>query len=111
MFRSWATVSERLTYEPYLRSIQNHKFVLCPSGNGIGSARNWETLYLKRVPVLEWHPYKEIVFSGLPVLFVESYSQVTRELLENNDHLYQEAKSMDMDKLDLQKIFNKRILI
>lgn len=111
MFRSWATVSERLSYEPYLRAIQDHKFVLCPSGNGIGSARNWETLYLKRVPVLEWHPYKEIVFSGFPVLFVESYSQVTRELLEKNEHLYQEAKNMDMDKLDLQKIFNKRILI
>ena len=111
MFRSWSTVSERLSYEPYLRAIQDHKFVLCPSGNGIGSARNWETLYLKRVPVLEWHPYKEIVFSGFPVLFVESYSQVTRELLEKNEHLYQEAKNMDMDKLDLQKIFNKRILI
>jgi len=111
MFRSWATVSERLSYEPYLRAIQDHKFVLCPSGNGIGSARNWETLYLKRVPVLEWHPYKEIVFSGFPVLFVESYSQVTRELLEKNEHLYQEAKNMDMDKLDLQKIFNKRILL
>lgn len=111
MFRSWATVSERLTYEPYLRSIQDHKFVLCPSGNGIGSARNWETLYLKRVPVLEWHPYKEVVFSGLPVVFVDSYSQVTKEFLESKDHIYQEAKRIDMDKLDLDKIFNKRILI
>lgn len=111
MFRSWATVSERLTYEPYLRAIQDHKFILCPSGNGIGSARNWETLYLKRVPVLEWHPYKEVVFNGFPVLFVESYSQVNKELLEKNDHLFQEAKNMDMDKLDLDKIFNQRILI
>jgi hypothetical protein len=111
MFRGWATISERLTYEPYIAALKDHKFILCPSGNGIGSARNWETLYMRRVPVLEWHPYKEIVFSGFPVLFVESYSQVTRELLEKNEHLYQEAKNMDMDKLDLQKIFNKRILI
>jgi hypothetical protein len=111
MFRSWATISERLSYEPYLRAIQDHKFVLCPSGNGIGSARNWETLYLKRVPVLEWHPYKEIVFRGFPVLFIDSYSNLTKDKLEENNHLYEEMQKIDMDKLDLLKIFNQIISI
>lgn len=111
MLRGWATVSERLSYDPYLSAIQDHKFVLCPSGNGIGSARNWETLYMRRVPVLEWHPYKEVVFAGFPVLFVDSYSNLTKEMLENNDHLYQEALYNDMAKLDLQDIFERRIKI
>lgn len=109
MFRSWATISERLTYEPYLKQIQDHKFVLCPSGNGIGSARNWETLYLKRVPVMEWHPYKELVFSGFPVLFVSSYKELSKELLEKNDNLFKQAKNINMDKLNLDKIFKERI--
>jgi hypothetical protein len=109
MLRSWATISERLTYQPYLKQIQEHTFVLCPSGNGIGSARNWETLYLKRVPVLEWHPYKEVVFSGLPVLFVNSYKDLTKELLENNNNLFEQAKNINMDKLNLDKIFQERI--
>ena len=109
MLRFWATISERLTYEPYLKQIQDHKFVLCPSGNGIGSARNWETLYLKRVPIMEWHPYKEFIFSEFPVLFVSSYKELSKELLENNNHLFEQARNINMDKLNLDKIFEERI--
>jgi hypothetical protein len=110
-FRSWATVSPRLTYEPYIKEIQDHKFVLCPSGNGIGSARNWETLYLRRVPVLDWHPYKEVVFKDLPVLFVDDYSQVTPELLASRNDLFEEAQRFDMNKLDLGLIMEQRLKI
>jgi len=110
MLRGWATVVDtRTQYQQYLENIQDHKFILCPSGNGMGSARNWETLYLRRVPVLDWHPYKEVVFKGFPVLFVDDYSELTKELLESKDHLYQEALNIDMSKLDLDIIFNERI--
>ena len=111
LFRSWATVSPRMTYDPYLSAIQEHKFVLCPSGNGIGSARNWETLYLRRVPVLDWHPYKEVVFKDLPVLFVKDYSEVTPELLASREDLYQAAQEFDMRKLDLGVIMEQRLKI
>jgi len=111
MFSGWATISPKVDYSTFLTGIREHKFVLCPSGNGIGSARNWETLYLKRVPVLEWHPYKEKVFKGFPVLFVNNYSEITKELLENNIHLYEEAQNINMDKLDLEIIFNERTKI
>ncbi len=111
LFKGWATVSPRLTYDPYLSAIQDHKFVLCPSGNGIGSARNWETLYLRRVPVLDWHPYKEVVFKDFPVLFVKDYSEVTPELLASREDLFQEALKMDMSKLDLGIIMEQRLKI
>jgi hypothetical protein len=111
MFRGWATISERLSYEPYISALADHKFILCPSGNGIGSARNWETLYMRRVPVLEWHPYKEVVFKGFPVLYVNNYSELTQELLEKNMDLYEKALNMDMQNLDLLKIYNERILL
>ena len=111
MFSEWATISPKVNYQTFLSGIKDHKFVLCPSGNGIGSARNWETIYLKRVPVLEWHPYKEKVFEGFPVLFVYSYSEITKELLENNIHLYEEAQNINMDKLNLDIIFNERTKI
>lgn len=111
MFRDkpWATVSPRLDYEPYLSEIKRHKFVLCPSGNGIGSARNWETLYLRRVPVMEKHPYKTELFEDFPVLFVDDFSQVTEQLLLDNDHLYQQVMNINPDLLDLEKVFNSRI--
>jgi hypothetical protein len=105
--KDWATVTS-LPYEKYLEEMRNHKFVLCPSGNGIGSSRNWETLYMRRVPVMEDHPYKRELFKDFPVLFVKDYSEVTEQLLKDNEHLFEEAQKMDMSKLDLVEIFNKR---
>jgi hypothetical protein len=66
---------------------------------------------MRRVPVLEWHPYKEVVFKGFPVLYVDSYSDLTPDLLEKNMSLYDVALSMDMENLDLMKIYNERTLI
>jgi hypothetical protein len=110
LLSSWATISPKVDYQNFLEGIKTHKFVLCPSGNGIGSARNWETLYLKRVPIMERHQYKDVVFKGFPVLFVDSFNDLTQKLLEENEHLYQEALNMDMNKLDLDVIFKERTL-
>ncbi len=107
--KEWATVPiKRLKYRPYLEEIKNHKFVLCPSGNGIESARNWETLYLKRVPIFKKHPYLEEMFKDFPALFVDDFSEVTEDLLLKNENMYQEALHMDINKLNLEKIFIKR---
>jgi hypothetical protein len=110
LLSDWATISPKVIYREFLEGIKTHKFVLCPSGNGIGSARNWETLYLKRVPVMERHPYKEIVFKEFPVLFVDSFDELNPQLLQDNEHLYEKSLMINMDKLDLQKIFEERIL-
>lgn len=110
--KKWATVPiKRLKYRPYLEEIKNHKFVLCPSGNGIESARNWETLYMKRVPIFKRHPYLEEMFKDFPVLFVDDFSNITEEMLLKNENLFQEALNIDMDKLNLKKVFKKRIEI
>jgi hypothetical protein len=106
---SWATVSPKVDYETYLSALKDHKFVLCPSGNGIESARNWETLYMKRVPVMLNHPYLREVMKDFNVLFVEKWEDVTPELLEKNDHLYQNALKMNPDLLDLEKIYDLRL--
>jgi len=105
--KSWATIAPPLNYETYLQGIKKHKFVLCPSGNGIGSSRNWETLYMRRVPIFEDHPYKRELFKDFPVLFVKDFSEVTEELLTDNNHLYEQVLGMDMSKLDLDYWFNK----
>jgi hypothetical protein len=107
--QDWATVAGHLEYRNYLEAIKNHKFVLCPSGNGIESARNWETLYMRRVPVFKRHPYLEEMFKDFPALFVEDFGEVTEELLEKHEHLYQQALEMDMEKLDLDYWFKKAI--
>ena len=97
--KDWATVAPSLGYEEYLTGIKDHKFVLCPSGNGIESARNWETLYMKRVPVFEDHPYLREMFKDFPAVFVDKFENLTEEMLD--DELYEEALKMDMEKLTL----------
>ncbi len=109
MFRGkdWATVGDGMAYRPYLKAIKDHKFVLCPSGNGIESARNWETLYMRRVPVMIKHPYMEELYKDFPVLWVDSFDEVTEELLGNSEYLYQQAQKFDMELLDLDYWFKK----
>jgi hypothetical protein len=102
----WATVTH-LPYEQYLIEMKKHKFVLCPSGNGIESARNWETLYMRRVPIFKDHPYLREMFKDFPALFVKDFNDVTEELLLANEHLFTQAQEMDMSKLDLDYWFNK----
>lgn len=106
--KNWATVTH-LPYDEYLKGIKDHKFVLCPSGNGIESARNWETLYMRRVPVFKDHPYLREMFKDFPCLFVNEFDDVTEELLLANEHLYQRAQTMDMNKLSLDYWFNKAL--
>ena len=64
----------------YITEIYNHKFVLCPQGNGIDTHRLWETLYLRSIPiVIRCKAMKQ--FEDLPILFVDNWNQITEEFL------------------------------
>lgn len=106
--KEWATVTH-LPYEEYLTEMKRHKFVLCPSGNGIESARNWETLYIRRVPIFKDHAYLREMFKYFPALFVNEWEDVTEELLRKNDNLYERAQIYSMELLDLDYWLNKAI--
>jgi hypothetical protein len=108
--KDWVTVdSSRVDYGTFLNKIKEHKFMICPIGNAIDCHRNWEVLYLKRVPVMKKHRYLEKLFEGFPVLFVDNYGQITEELLKNNEHLFELVMNLDFNKLDLDIIYNKCI--
>lgn len=92
-------------YRDFLNEIRDHKFMVCPQGHGIDCHRNWESLYLRRVPVMKKSPYFARLMKGFPVLFVDKWSDVTKELLEQNDHLFIEAQNMSLKKLDLDVIY------
>ncbi len=111
---NWVTISSPLdigepSYETYLKDIKNHKFMICPDGNAIGCEchRDWEVLYMRRVPVLERSQYLEKIFDGIPVLFVDSFFDVTEELLDNNIHLFEKMKNFDMSHLDISVLYKK----
>jgi hypothetical protein len=85
-FSDWISFeqpSEKGTNEWFLKSLVSHRFVLCPAGNGVDTHRMWEVLLAGAIPVVK----KSIAmkpFYDLPILFVEDFSEVTKELLEKS---------------------------
>jgi len=105
----WVRVDRQrcIIYEHFLGTIRLSKFVLCPRGNAIDCHRNWEVLYMRRVPVMKRDPYFETLFKDYPVLFVDSYFDITKELLIENNYLYQQAQTMDLSGLTLPYFYGK----
>ena len=105
--KDWAEVNEqRVPYHKFLSNLSNSKFMICPIGNAIDCHRNWEVLYMRRVPVMRRDPYLEELYKDYPVLFVDKYSDVTEELLLANNHLFEQAQTMDLSNLTLPKFFD-----
>jgi len=112
MFRdkSWSEVhDQRVTYSVFLYNLSQSKFMICPRGNAIDCHRNWEVIYMRRVPIMKKHPYLQELYKDYPVLFVDDYSEVTEQLLIDNDNLFQEAQELDLSSLDLNNFFNRVI--
>jgi hypothetical protein len=103
--KSWAKVEQgNVNYNQYLSDLENSKFMICPIGNAIDCHRNWETLYMRRVPIMKKNNYLEYLFRDYPVLFVKNYSDVTENLLIENNNLYLEMQKMNMSNLDLNEM-------
>jgi hypothetical protein len=106
--KSWAMVEEgTVDYFTYLSNLKESKFMICPIGNAIDCHRNWEVLYMKRVPVMKKHPYLEELFKDYPVLFVEKYSDIDENLLLSNEFLFDNMQQVDIKKLDLNQFYDR----
>ena len=105
--KEWANVDEkRVDYYNFLLNLAKHKFIVCPRGNAIDCHRNWEVIYMRRVPVMKRDSYLEELYKDYPVLFVDKYSDITKDLLLENEHLVQQAKEMDLKRLTLRGFFD-----
>jgi hypothetical protein len=82
--------------------------MVCPDGNAIGCEchRDWEVIYMKRVPIVIDTDYHRKIFESLPVLYVNSFTEITEELLISNEKLFIEMQSIDLKDLDFEKIYN-----
>jgi len=108
--KNWAVVHEqRVTYSTFLYNLSQSKFMICPRGNAIDCHRNWEVLYMRRVPIMKRHTYLETLYKDYPVLFVDNYSDITENLLTQNDFLFQSLQDMNLTKLDLYNFFKSTV--
>lgn len=103
----WAKVDvEMVNYLVFLQNLNDSKFMICPVGNAIDCHRNWEVIYMRRVPVMKRHPYLEKLYENYPVLFVDNYGEVTQELLLSKEHFFQEAQEIKIEKWMLPNYYN-----
>lgn len=85
----------------FLKEIKQHKFVLCPRGNGVDTHRLWETLYMGSIPVVQYDPCHS-EFADLPILFINDWNTFSQKSIEELDLIYNiyMNKVWKMDKLN-----------
>jgi hypothetical protein len=75
-----------------------YSFVISPVGQGLDTHRTWEALILGCIPIIRKNPIVE-VFKDLPVLMVNKWSDITKELLETTIKKFK-TKKFNYDKLN-----------
>jgi hypothetical protein len=79
-----------------------YAFVVSPQGEGMDCHRTWEALCLGCIPIVISTPLN-YMFDGLPVLIVESWSDINPELLRKTQSEYSKKEwSTDSNKLLLK---------
>jgi len=84
-----------------------YAFVVSPYGHGLDCHRTWEALILGCIPIIRTSGIDPL-FDGLPVLFINNWSDLTQELLDNTVEkmiqLKNSSKNMDFEyeKLELK---------
>ncbi len=86
-------VAGRIGQEEYYSRVSDCMFNASPEGNGIDCHRTWESIYLNTIPVVEKSPATEYWEKiGLPMLLIDSWSEVSSFNEENIKRRYEENK-------------------
>ena len=76
--------SDLLSPTKYFELARNYKFIFCSEGNGFDSHRVWEVLYQGSFPIVLRTPWSiTLEYLKLPIVYVDNYSDITKELLAN----------------------------
>lgn len=94
-------------FERYIHQLYNHKFMLCPEGNGMDTIRTWECLYMGTIPI-EKRNINNQFYTDLPICFVDKWEDVTEDFL-NKEYRRIKSENWNMEKLKF-KYWKNRIL-
>lgn len=68
--------------QEYFNDLTRSRFVISPPGNGMDCYRTWEALACGAIPIVK-KSFLAPLYEGLPILQVESFEEITPDLLEN----------------------------
>lgn len=69
------TVGSSVGFEQYITQVAEHRFCLCPRGNGIDTHRFWEAQYVDTIPVLLKQDWTS-AYSNLPILLIDAWEDL-----------------------------------
>ena len=72
-------------------NVRRSKFVVSPMGNGPDCYRTWEALYLGAYVIVETS-FQDSLYVGLPVLIVQKWTDITKELLDQTFDVFQRTR-------------------
>jgi len=107
---TWTTTSKGLNgfdFDTYLNNIYNHKFVICPEGNGTDTHRTWECLYLNTIPI-EKRNINNSYYTDLPICYIDEWTDINEHFL-NDEYIRITNNVYNLDKLDFNYWKNKII--
>jgi len=87
-------------FDDYINNVYNHKFVICPEGNGIDTHRTWESLYLNTIPI-EKRNINNQFYIDLPICFVDKWEEVTEDFLNEEYERIINTK-WNLEKLNME---------
>jgi hypothetical protein len=70
------------SFEEYVPYLARHRFCICPVGNGYDTHRFWEALAVRCIPVCLHNPIVDFYAQFLPIVVLNSWEELTREMLE-----------------------------
>ncbi len=73
-------VRQPISFEDYLETVGNSKFVLSPPGNGLDCHRTWEALLLGAAPVV-LSSGLDPLFNEIPAVVIDNWSNITENFL------------------------------
>jgi len=93
-------------FNDYITNVYNHRFVLCPQGNGMDTHRTWETMYMGTIPI-EKRNKNNAFYKDFPICFVDEWDEITENFLLCE---YERIKAMLFDRNKLEfKYWNNLI--
>ena len=100
------TITGRKKYKDYLADLMQHKFVICPEGNGIDTLRIWEALHFRAIPVVKQSTYMNQYKDLFPILYVTKWSELndlTPEFLNEKYYKFMQNDYYNRLKFDFWK--------
>jgi hypothetical protein len=90
----------------FFHLLRESKFHICPSGLGLDSYRNYETIALGTIPIMERYYRRDgwyRTYEKLPALFVDHFDNVTPALLEEQyPRIVLRAREYEFERLTQQ---------